>query len=210
MKRIFSLIVILAFTVVFVQPQNITPKPSKISSKKIPKEVVIVVKFLDLPGKKNPKSKWEVSYELRIIDTKSSYEATIAGKLKSMEISGEKVGDLIKKGSFKKENLFQTANREFILKIPLDEKMQEKLKNSESLQQEFLFYGSALVYDGKLKKNIIVPLSWVWRYEIYPDAKFGMEFKVQESEEENGYSYSTNTFLPEKLPKGYFTTSAPQ
>lgn len=210
MKGIFSLIIILAFTVTFVQSQKTTPEQSKILTEKTPKEALIVINFLDLPGKKNLKSKWEFSYQLRIIDGKSSVEATKAGRLSSMTIEGDKLGDLIDKGSFSKINLSQSKNRQVFLKIPLDEKTREKLKNNENLRQDFLFYGSALVYDGKLKKNIVVPLSWVWNYEIYADAKFGMEFKIQETEGEDDYSYSTGTFTPKKLPKGYYTTSTKQ
>jgi len=175
----------------------------------ISKEATIVLNFLDLPGRANEKSSWEVSYELRIIDRKSSIEAAKAGKLKQMSIQEEKVGDFIAKGSFRKENISQATNRKVVLKIPLDEKIREKLKNAQKLRQSFLFYGLAIVFDGKLKKNIFVPLSWVWQYEVYPDAKFGMDFKIEQDTSEGGYSYSRTTFLPEKLPKGYFVTSSP-
>jgi hypothetical protein len=175
----------------------------------VPKEATIVVNFLDLPGKENEKSSWEVSYELRIIDEKSYLEAVKMGKLKQMSLDEEKSGDFIAKSSFRKINLSQAGNRQVILKIPFDEKMQEKLKATQKLKQVFLFYSSAIVFDGKLKKNIIIPLSWIWRYEIYPDAKFGMELKIEENTSEDGYSYSRKTFLPEKLPKGYFVTGSP-
>lgn len=170
---------------------------------KVSKDATIIINFLDLPGVENDKSSWEVAYELRIIDGNSLVNATKTEKLKEMSIEEEKVGDFIGKGSFRKENLSQIVNRRVVLQIPFDEKIQEKLKNVGNLRQEFLFYGSAIVFDGKLKKNIIVPLGWVWRYEIYPDAKFGMEFSVETNE--NGYSYSRKTFLPDKLPKGYFS-----
>lgn len=204
MKKNFILIaLVFTATAMFAQAQKPTPKTSELSTDKTPKEATVFIELLDLPGIKDTNSKWEMSYELRVIDRKSSFEAIQSGKLKFMEIDGEKVGDIIAKGSFKKQNLSQAANRKVSLTIPFDENIREKLKNQSKTPRQFLFYASALVFDGKLKKNIVVPLSWVWNYEFYPDAKFGMNFKVEEDTTEGGYAYSTNTFLPEKLPKGY-------
>ncbi|MGI8668226.1 MAG: hypothetical protein ACR2J3_00065 [Aridibacter sp.] len=175
----------------------------------VPKEATIVINFLGLPGKDNLKSNWEVSYELRIIDRKSETEAVKAGRLKYMSSEEEKIGDFILKNSFRKTNLSQTENRQVVLKIPLDEKIRAKLKNAQELKQTFLFYGSALVFDAKLKKNIIIPLSWIWRYELYPEANFGMEFKIEENSGDSDYTYMRNTFVPEKLPEAYFTIGSP-
>lgn len=210
MKKNFTLIIILVFaaTAMFIHGQKPMPKISKTSTKKIPKEATVFIEFLDLPGIKNTNSKWEMSYELRVIDRKNLFEATKSGKLKSMEIDGEKVGDIVAKGSFKKQNLSQEANRKVSLTIPFDENIREKLESQSQTPHQFLFYASALVFDGKLKKNIVVPLSWVWDYELYPDAKFGMSFKIED--DPTGNAYSRNTFLPAKYPKGYRKVMIPQ
>ncbi len=210
MKKIYILLILtcLPFSAVFSQTYRSKTKGDH--SLSVPKEAVIVIDFLDLPGKENTKSSWEVSYELRMIDAKLLFEAGKSGKLKEMSLEEEKVGDFISKSSFRKVNLSQTENRQVVLKIPFDEKIREKLRNAQKLKQAFLFYGSAIVFDAKLKKNIIISLSWIWAYEIYPDAIFGMEFKVEENSGESGYSYSRTTSVPEKLPKGYFkSTSLP-
>jgi hypothetical protein len=210
MREIYILSILLCFFSAGVYSQEQRPETTrKTAVVKTPQEATIVVDFLDLPGRENEKSSWEVSYELRIIDEKSFVEAANAGKLKQMAIDEEKSGDFIAKNSFKKMNLSQAENRQVILKIPLDEKTRGKLKSAQKLGQVFLFYSSALIFDGRLKKNIIIPLSWIWRYEVYPDARFGMELKIEESMSDDGYSYSRKTFLPEKLPKGYFVIGSP-
>lgn len=209
MKRVYILLILLCLLSYAVFSQTHRSKMTGDITLEVPKEALIVINFLDLPGKENIKSSWEVSYELRMVNAALFDEAGKSGKFKDMLMEEEKVGNLVDKGSFRKINLSQTENRQVVLKIPFDEKIREQLKNAQKLKQVFLFYGSTIVFDAKLKKNIIIPLSWVWVYEIYPDAKFGMEFKIEENSGESGYSYFRSTFVPEKLPKGYFTIKSP-
>ncbi|CAN5772837.1 hypothetical protein BH20ACI4_BH20ACI4_19740 [soil metagenome] len=209
MKKICGLLVLLHFLTAVASSQTRPPETNKTTVTETPQEATVVVNLLDLPGRNNEKSSWEFSYELRIIDQKLFSEAAKNGKLKQMAIDEEKSGDLIGKNSFRKENLSQPENRRVVLKMPLDNATREKLKAAQKLKHIFLFYGTALVFDGKLKKNIVVPLSWIWRSEVYPDAKFGIEFKIEESSSDEGYSYSRTTAVPEKLPKNFYVTGSP-
>lgn len=199
MRKVFILSILLGiFSVAAYSQKNPVSTTENSAHFNISKEATIAINFLNLPGKENAKSTWEVSYELRIIDGKSHFEASKSGKLKQMSIENEKIGELILKGAFKKTNLSKQKNRQEILTIAFDEQIQAKLRDTQKLKQTFLFYCSAIIYDGKLKKNIIIPLGWIWRYENYPDAKFGMEFSIEESSGESGYSYNRKTFVPEK------------
>lgn len=218
MKKLCGLLIllnVLAF-VVFSQSQMRKVKPTNAARKvkptvvtRMPSEATVVVDLLDLPGKNDEKSNWEFTYELRIIDQESFNEAAKQGKLKQMAIDDEKSGNLIGKNFFKKENLAAPENRRVVLRIPFNEASLKKLNTTQSSKPVYLFYGTALVFDAKLKKNIFVPLSWIWRSEVYPDAKFGMEFSIEESKGDDGYSYSRRTLVPEKLPKDFFETGSP-
>lgn len=200
MKKTSVLLILLCLFSLSVYAQKTEPT-KEAAVLKTPAEATIEINFLSLPGKADSKSTWQLSYELRII---SQTEYSKTDKLKNMSLSGEKVGELIFKDSFKKENLSKDANREAVLKIPLSKEIQEKLQKQTETPQVFLFYCSAVIFDAKLKKNIIVPLNWIWLYKIYPDANFGMEFQIVEEATESGYSYSKKTFVPEKLPQGYY------
>ncbi|CAN5671073.1 hypothetical protein BH24ACI2_BH24ACI2_02310 [soil metagenome] len=190
----------------------------KEESKNALENATIKINFLDLPGVNLEKSKWEVAYELRIITEKELFEAMTKGSLKLD--ADKKIGEFVAKDSFTKNTLSKKENREVILTISLDKETQEKLagdleslvkfdnavaqnKNtSESLSerrmkmQSFLIYATILVYDAKLKKNIIVPFNWVLPYTRFshlPGANFEMTFEIKE----NG-DYARSMVLPEK------------
>lgn len=171
----------------------------------VPKIATVTYKLLDMPGINNEKSKWEISFELRIISEKEQYEAIKAGKLKRMQ-DEEKIGILISKGSFTRNNLSEVKNREISFITPISDEIQEKLRNEpknrinlgkveltdevikksredEAKANIFLIYANLLVYDAKLRKTTITPLSRVMSYTRYPDAIFGMQFNITE----NGY-----------------------
>ncbi|MBA3633491.1 MAG: hypothetical protein H0W58_11905 [Acidobacteria bacterium] len=90
-----------------------------------PKMATIKITLLDLPGVKDEKSKWEIGYELRIINQKELNEAMTNGRL-TLD-ADQKIGEFIAKGSFVKNILANKENREVILTIPLNQKIQEKL-----------------------------------------------------------------------------------
>lgn len=192
----------------------------------VPKSTTIKINLLDLPGIKNEKSSWEISYELRILDEESNYYAVKAGKFKAD--STEKVGEIIGKGNFTKKELWNKKNLEITQVIPFDEATQEKLRNQpknpinlatavldektvklakeqERSSQIFLFYGTAIIYDANLKKNIIIPLTWTYRFATYPDAKFEMTLKINPDG-----TYSAKRVLPQNFQNSIITTTTKQ
>ncbi len=180
----------------------------------------IKITLLDLPGVNLEKSKWELAYELRIANEKQLFDAMTNGKIEDLNAI-PKLGEFINKGSFTKNNLSNKENRETVLTIPLDKKTQEMLvgdlesltksanlaaqnKNTrESLTerqmktQNLVLYANILVYDAKLKKNIIVPFNWILpftRFSHLPGANFEMTFEIKE-----GGDFAKSVVLPEKL-----------
>ncbi len=200
----------------------------KEESNTTPKAATIKITLLDLPGVNLEKSKWEIAYELRIASQKELDDASINGRL-NLD-ADKKIGEFIGKGSFAKNILSKKENREVILTVPLDEKIQKKLDDElESLNksnatapnknapdaaterrlktQNFLVYANALVYDAKLKKNIIIPFNWVLpftRHTRVPNASYEMTLQI----EENG-EYGRRWILPEK-PKNSTTITIKQ
>lgn len=187
----------------------------------------IKITLLDLPGVNLEKSKWELAYELRIINEKDLFAAMTNGSLKLD--ADHKIGEFVAKNSLTRSALSNKENREVVLTIPLDKMLREKLANdlesldkfnklvaenkndSDSLAerqmktQSFLMYGNILVYDAKLKKNIIVPFNWVLPYTRFshlPGANFEMIFEIKE----NG-DYGTRVILPERVKKSMTITT---
>lgn len=166
-----------------------------------PNAASIKIDFLGSPGIGLAETTWEMSYELRMLDEAAFESAVAAGKLKKMDITDDKLGVKLASGNFNKSSLADAANRTQMVSIPFSEETRKKLGGMKN-RQVFLFYGAAAIYDAKLKKSIAIPLSWAWLSEVYPQAKFGMGFKVEE-DPEYGFSYSTSTDVPAKLPKGH-------
>ncbi len=71
--------------------------------------------------------------------------------------------------------------------------------------QVFVMYANVLVYDAKLKKNIIVPFNWVLpfaHFAHFPGANFQMTFQI----EENG-EFARSMVLPEKSKNSFTITT---
>ncbi len=163
------------------------------------------VKFFlsDLPGKNLEKSKWDVTFELRVLSRKEMYDASKLGLLKRMQ-DEQRLGVLVGKGSVSKSLLSSVKNREAVFVSEMSLELQERLKKepteevilseaviseetisrsrlNETKSQIFLLYASALVYDAKLKKNIIVPLNRVLPFARHRNAKFEMNIVISET-----------------------------
>lgn len=208
---------------------NAFPQVKKEESNIVPKAATIKITLLDLPGVNLEKSKWELAYELRIIDEKEMGEAMVNGRL-DLD-ADKKIGEFLGKGSFTKSSLSKKENREVILTVPLDEKVQKKLADDLESQikldalialnkhtaaslaerrmktQQFVMYANALIYDAKLKKNIIVPFNWVLsftRFTRVPNASFETTLQIKE----NG-DFEKRWILPER-PKNSMTITTKQ
>ena len=132
------------------------------------------------------------------------------------------MGELVYKNSFSRKSLAAAQNRMVDFEIPLGEEIRKRLENEPKIRidlsqvtitdeiikrskedeagaQVFLLYGSALVYDAKLKKTTIIPMNRVLRFRDYPSLNFSMSIKV----EADGYSFDV------ALPKNTVLTTVP-
>lgn len=191
------------------------------------KNATIKVTFLDLPGVNLEKSKWEFAFELRIANQKELSDASVNGRLNLDDSS--KLGEFVAKDSFVKNILSKEENRQVRVTIPLDRQTQDKLaadiENQNQFEklaaqdkitpessaerrvktQNFLMYGNILIYDAKLKKNIILPFNWVLPYTRFahlPGANFEMTFEIKE-----GGDFAKSVVLPERSKKSMTITT---
>jgi hypothetical protein len=164
----------------------------------IPTAATVEVVLLTAPGIDDAGSKWEIAYELRIINEAANeaayFEARKLGKPKV------RVGELIKEADVRKP-LGSPENHKFVIEIPFSPEIQARLRNqprehlktapgpitSEGYKaskeqdtrfQIFNFYSVINVYDARLKKNILIPVTQGWDFARYPDARFGFKIEI--------------------------------
>src|SRR2546429_7900146 len=108
MIRIVSLgIATILFLAISTTPDNL--RASVPASQEIPKVATVRITLVNAPGINDAGSRWEIAYELRIINQADDWKAWKQGKFKAG--SEERVGELIKEGSVK-ETLRSPANRQ--------------------------------------------------------------------------------------------------
>jgi hypothetical protein len=185
------------------KPKGQPPAP------KIPTAATIEIVLLTAPGIDDEGSKWEIAYELRIINEGANeaayFEARKQGK---PEV---RVGELIKEADVRKP-LRPPENHKFVFEIPLSPEIQERLRNQprehlqiapgpitpesykasreqDALFQIFKFYSVINVYDARLKKNILIPVDQNWSFAKYPNARFGFKIEI---DSDGGASWKTS------------------
>ena len=172
----------------------------------VPSFAVVDFVLVDLPGKLDKASTWDVSFELRLINETARHQAMKAGKLKQMQ-DEEKIGELVYQGSFSGKPTVNPEDRRVTINIPLTADVRAKLLNEpkdridltrvkidpqviaqsraeEAKAQVFLLYANAIVFDAKSKKTTIVPMGQVLSFRQNPSLKFVRAITVTE----NGYS----------------------
>jgi hypothetical protein len=173
-------------------------KSGQLPSQEIPNAATVEIVLLTAPGISDEGSKWEIAYEFRIINEAANeaayFEARKQGK---PEV---RVGELIKEADVRKP-LRSPENHKFVFEIPFSPEIQERLRNqprehlkiasgsmtSESYKvlkeqdtkfQIFKFYSVINIYDARLRKNILIPVTQSWDFASYPDARFGFKIEI--------------------------------
>lgn len=199
------------FLVVFLVcsrfPQMLAAEP--VSTTAVPRSAVVEIVLLKAPGLNVAGSKWEIAYEFRITNETSLWTE----RAKFNGTSKERVGDLLKQGTVKNP-LESQSGQKLHVEIPFTTETLARLRNQpttrinltsatttaknvkltqeqELKSQVFLFYSVVSVYDAKLKKTLTIPVSRVWDFEDFPEAKFEIRIEI---EGEN--SYRVNSSLP--------------
>jgi hypothetical protein len=186
-------------------PQKLKSQPP---APKIPTAATIEIVLLTAPGINDEGSKWEIAYELRIINEAANEAAFFAAR-KQGKPEG-RVGELIKEADIRKP-LRPPENHKFVFEIPLSPEIQARLRNQprehlkiapgpitpesynaskeqDTLFQIFKFYSVINLYDARLKKNILIPVDQAWSFAKYSDARFGFKIEI---DSDGGASWKT-------------------
>jgi hypothetical protein len=136
----------------------------------VPTSATIEIALVAAPGITAYESHWQAAYEIGIASDAAIWDAH-----KRTESANLQVGEIIKQGSFN-ESLRKPAHRRVVLKFSFSPEIQARLKDQspgsanpnmttaqsrelETRRQNLMFRSVVEIYDGKLKKNIIVPIS---------------------------------------------------
>src|SRR5882672_5967809 len=164
---------------------------------KVPKSAIVTIRLLKAPGLNLPGSKWEIAYELRILPESSLWQE----RAKLKEGSTERAGDLIKKATLAK-SLASSIGQTLLLEIPFPASTLDKLKNQpedrlapgeDAKSQIFVFYAVISLRDAKLKKTLTIPVSRLWDFANFPDARFEVNIEINDDESYNVRSSSRKT-----------------
>lgn len=155
----------------------------------VPRSATVTVRLLKAPGLNLPGSKWEIAYEFRMLPESSLWQER--GKLK--EGSTERAGELVKKATVAK-SLASPIGQRLRLEIPFTAPTSDKLKNQpkdrlaqgqDAKSQIFVFYSVISVHDTRLKKTLTIPVTRVWDFANFPEARFEVNIEINDDESIN-------------------------
>jgi hypothetical protein len=167
------------------------------ASQKVPRSATVTVRLLKAPGLNLPGSKWEIAYELRILAESRLFRE----RARLNDGSTEHAGDLIKKAMLAK-SLASSIGQALLLEIPFDAPTLDKLKKQpvdrlapgeDAKAQTFVFYSVISVHDARLKKTLTIPVSRVWDFANFPEARFEINLEINDDESYNVRSSSRKT-----------------
>lgn len=168
-------------------------------STQIPSSAVIRFTLDKAPGLGMPKTKWDVSYELRLTTEAELWTASLSGKSKSETV---RIGDLVKQGTTTPA-IASPDEKTLVIEIPFDKSIQERLriqpntrfnitastvnaenvarlKEQERRSQVFMLYTVVNVHDAKLKKRVVMPISRGWDFADHRDARFNISIEISD------------------------------
>ena len=184
MKKRLTLISLVLCLIWAAHANPAVTKPTVLQ--RMPRSATVALHLLKAPGLGLQGSKWEISYEFRIIPESSLWNE----REKIKDGSTERAGDLIKQATVTK-SLSSSAGQNVILDVPFTSEILNRLKNqpedrrapgADTKSQVFLFYAIILVRDAKLKKTLTIPVTRVWDYANFPDAVFEVNVEINKDE----------------------------
>lgn len=210
MMRVFALSLV-AILLLGAGSRALTP--DSLASQDVPRFARIEIVLLSSPGINDHQSNWEINYELRIANEATLWETWQERKVKG---GGEqRVGDLVKNGVIKK-SIRSPEDRKVLFEVPLGPEIRKRLRSQppdlidltrekttpasikvyreqETKSESFQFYSVITIYDGRLKKTLLIPASFSWPVAKYPRAQFQITVEINSDS-----SYRVNTSLPSK------------
>jgi hypothetical protein len=140
-----------------------------------PKEFTLVLELVDLPGRDDPKSKWEVSYEFRIADG-DEFSEWASGRMDPAKRAN--VGLLLSKQSFTRGSLNSADGRRFSTSIPVTGNLLERLSNGGHRGQAIWLDATVRVRDAKLGKDFVERVNPAWRWPRFSSGSFRVALEV--------------------------------
>jgi hypothetical protein len=166
------------------------PSPAAVTNSRalqnVPRSATVTLRLLKAPGLNLPGSKWEIAYELRMLPESRLFQE----RAKLNESSTEHAGDLIKKATLAK-SLASSIGQTLLLEIPFDAPTLGKLKNQpadrlapgqDAKSQTFVFYSVISIHDARLKKTLTIPVSRIWDFANFPEARFEINIEISDDE----------------------------
>ena len=190
--RMLSFLVLAVLTLTGTAAVSQKPAPPV----NVPAESVIEIVLVEAPGINHAGSGWEINYEVRLATDADLWEAHRNRASRGDDTA--RVGELIKEGSVKQ--LFDSpGNRKALLRIPLNQEIQGRLRNQpprldqrlaaemtleqsrerEKRAQNFMFRAVAEVYDARLGKKLIMTLVGAWPFDSFPEARFEIRIWIR-------------------------------
>ena len=147
-------------------------KTSQSQPFKLPAEIKLILKVEEMPGIENPKSFWEGTYEIRVVDWSTVEERTKAGA-----DAGDS-GVVFLQSSFTHRSL-SDENRRLTVSLPVNGPLLERLQQQQQKPQAFSLRSTLRFYDGQLDRNSVFKVNRIWRFASFPDGEATITIKIK-------------------------------
>ena len=183
MKKVWTVVLVFSSLAMTGNPSTVIARHS-LTVARVPREAIVALRLLRAPGLGVAGSNWEIAYEFRMMPESNLWSER--DKLK--EGSTQRAGDLLKKATLAK-SIQSSGEQTLLLEIPFSATTLEKLKGQpndrsvpgqDSKSQIFLFYSVISVHDFKLKKTITIPVTRIWDFANFRDARFEVALEIND------------------------------
>jgi len=147
-------------------------KTSQSQPFKLPAEIKLILKVEEMPGIENPKSFWEGTYEIRVVDWSTIEERTKAGA-----DAGDS-GVVFLQSSFARRSL-SDENRRLTVLLPVNGPLLERLQQQQQNPQAFSLRSTVRFYDAQLDRNSAFNINRIWRLKSFPDGEATITIKIK-------------------------------
>jgi hypothetical protein len=131
-----------------------------------------------------PKSKWKVTYFLRLVDKETTRKNTRSLEdiqKKKKKKKNNKLGVNLYKGNFVKTNLSSEANRSYSITIPINEKGQSEMKSKKQL--DFSIRVKGFVFSDKVGKRRKFDTTFLMPLDYYINKVLSVDFELRKEED---------------------------
>lgn len=139
---------------------------------KLPAEIRLILKVEEMLGIENPKSFWEGTYEIRVVDWSTIDERTKAGA------DASEAGLVVLQSSFTHRSL-SDENRRLTVSLPVNGSLLEHLQLQQQNPQAFSLRSTLRFYDAQLDRNSVFTVNRIWRFKSFPDGEATITIKIK-------------------------------